>query len=62
MKHISNFNDKGELHGYQQYILDGNLWFRGCAKNGLEIGYEEENFEPNQGIGDKGTLVNFYIR
>ena len=60
---IHNYNDKGELHGYQQGHdhLD-NLWYRGCYKNGNEIGYTEENQNLRVSIGDEGTEVKFYIR
>jgi len=62
MERITNFNSKGQEHGYQKLIIDDKIWYRGYCKNGIEIGYEEENFEPNRAIGDEGTIVNFYIR
>lgn len=54
-------NSKGQLHGFQQHHIDDKLWYRGCCKNNIEIGYHEENYESNHAIGDEGTEVNFYI-
>ena len=60
-KQIINYNTEGEYHGYQQwYGGDNELWLRGKQKNGLEIGYEEVNWE--NAIGGEHTEVNFYIR
>jgi hypothetical protein len=54
-------NDKGELHGYQEwYGDDDELWLRGTQKNGFEIGYEEINWD--NAVGEEHTEVNFYIR
>ena len=42
MKDITNKNNKGELHGYQEwYHHNHTIWLRGNVKNGVEIGYEE---------------------
>jgi hypothetical protein len=57
---IRNHNEKGEIHGYQKWYDDGELWLRGYMKNGQEIGYEETNWDG--AIGDKHTTVNFYVR
>jgi hypothetical protein len=60
-KHIKNLNGKGELHGYQEWYGEyGELWLRGIVKNGIEIGYEEINWD--KAIGEEHTNVNFYIR
>ena len=60
-KHIKNFNNKGQTHGYQEwYDIHGGLWLRGTQKNGFEIGYEEVNCD--NAIGGEHTEVNFYIR
>lgn len=61
MKHIKSYNDKRLEHGYQQYILDGYLWYRGCFKNGNKIGYQEENLIFRKAIGDEYTKVLFCI-
>jgi len=45
-KHIKNLNGKGDLHGYQEWYGEyGELWLRGIVKNGIEIGYEEINWD-----------------
>jgi hypothetical protein len=59
-KHIKNLNDKGDLHGYQEWYDNHGLWLRGIVKNGIEIGYEEINWD--KAIGEEHTNVNFYIR
>jgi hypothetical protein len=42
MKNITNRNNKGQRHGYQEwYWNDGDLWYRGSYKNGRLIRYEE---------------------
>lgn len=57
-----NKNNKDEYHGYQQwYTHHDKIWLRGCFKNDIPIGYHESNTDIG-GIGDKGTLVEFYIR
>lgn len=41
-KDIRPKDSKGELHGYHEwYYINGNPYFRGFYKHGLEIGYEE---------------------
>ena len=65
VKDINNFDEKrGIRHGYQEWHTIDKIWFRGTYKHGLEIGYEESNFMPNDsyGIGDEGTKFSFYIR
>ncbi len=42
MKDIINKNDKGELHGYQEYYWsNGELYYKGLFYNGVQIDYEE---------------------
>jgi len=60
-KEISQYDSKGEHHGYQEWFSIGNLWFRGVYKHGDEIGYNEYN-PYCIGIGKRGTKVEFYIR
>jgi len=56
-------NTKGEYHGYHEWYLSNNtIWFRGVFKYGNEIGYIESNFKDIYSIGEKGTILNFYIR
>ena len=64
MKEISNINQKGENHGYQEWYTptSNKLWYRGNYKNDEEIGYVEYNVRHLSSIGDNGTIVNFYIR
>lgn len=43
-KDITNYNSKGEWHGYQERYWDkecNTLWYRTNYKNGSLIGYEE---------------------
>ena len=60
-KDIRNRNSKDELHGYQEWYEDDELWLRSNYKNSEPIGYIEINTSDCV-IGDKGTLVLFYIR
>ena len=44
MNNITNYNSKGEWHGYQERYMDkkcNTLWYRGNTKNNDSIGYEE---------------------
>ena len=42
MKDIINYNNKGQLHGYQVwYEAYDKLYYRGKYKNNERIGYEE---------------------
>ena len=42
MGEIKNYNNKQELHGYQEwYYGNDDLWIRGTAKHDEPIGYEE---------------------
>ena len=64
-KQINNINPKNskkESHGYQQWYYRGKSWYRGNAKNGQAIGYNEVNHFPYSGIGEFGTEINFYIK
>ena len=63
-KEIRNYNSKGEWHGYIEVYNNttNKLWCRSTYKNDLPIGYEEYNVNNLSGIGDNGTIVNFYIR
>lgn len=58
-KDITNHNDKGEHHGYQQWYDIHGLWYRGKHKNDKPIGYTESNW--NTKIGLPETEVEFYI-
>ncbi len=42
MKEIINKNDKGELHGYQEWYWCGELSFKGFYNNNIIVDYEEE--------------------
>jgi hypothetical protein len=44
-KEIVNKNDKGQLHGYQEWYLYKNnkLWYRCNYKNGQRVGYYENH-------------------
>ena len=57
-----NKNAKGRLHGYQEWYNNGILWFRGIYNNHLVCGYIEQNRVFGNGIGKKGTRVEFHIR
>jgi hypothetical protein len=59
---IDNFNPKGQRHGYQEWCNDSKVWYRGIYKNGFDVGYQEHNPYGNYGIGEYGTIVQFYIR
>ncbi len=42
MKNISNYNNKGELHGYQErYWLNGKLISKCFYNNGIQVDYDE---------------------
>lgn len=63
MKDIRPRNTKHHLHGYQEwYIEGGSLWFRGLLRNHLRFGYIEQNSFSQKAIGDKGTVILFYIK
>ncbi len=48
MKNIINFNNKGQLHGYQEwYYTNGKLMCKCFFKNNIRIGYEEEHYPFN---------------
>ena len=51
MKEITNINQKGEYHGYQErYSPTSNkLWYRGNYKNDEQIGYVESNWKGSEG-------------
>lgn len=51
-KNIRNYNEKEELHGYQEWHVNGNLYIRVKCKHNLRIGYEEWH----------NKQTNFYIR
>jgi hypothetical protein len=60
---INNKNAKGQWVGYQEWYTRSNkLWFRGHYKNEKAIGYQELNIKLDDGIGDEGTQVEFYIK
>ena len=45
-KNITNFNHKGQYHGYQEWYYMRTimkLWYRGNMKNGNFIGYTEDH-------------------
>ena len=58
-KDITNHNDKGEHHGYQQWYDIHGLWYRGNHKNDKPIGYTESNW--NTKIGLPETEVEYHI-
>jgi hypothetical protein len=62
-KTIEPKNIRGH-HGYQEWYgssSGNNLWLRGMYKNDQPVGYVEDN--PHYGgIGDEGTVIEFYIR
>ncbi len=40
-KDITNRNSKGKYHGYQEWYLVGNLWYKCFYNNGVDIDYAE---------------------
>ncbi len=40
-KDITNFNYKGQCHGYHEWYLSNKLALRCTYKNSIAIGYEE---------------------
>ncbi len=45
-KNITNYNHKGQCHGYQEWYYMRTimkLWYRGNMKNGNFIGYTEDH-------------------
>jgi hypothetical protein len=53
MKDIKNYNDKGKLHGYQEWYCYDKLSLKGNIKNGRLIGYIEYN---------ENKKIIFYVR
>lgn len=54
MKNITNYNSKGEYHGYQEWYSNSkNILIRSNYKNHKPIGYEEYPYSKR---------TNFYIR
>lgn len=53
MNDIRNYNEKQELHGYQEWYIINILYNRGNFKNDDEIGYEEWHYFKE---------TNFYIK
>lgn len=51
---IRNYNEKQDLHGYQEWYGHDKIWLRGTAKNGEPICYEEIH-------ENKFSKTNFYI-
>ena len=62
-KTIETINDKGYYHGYQEWYSSGGnkLWLRGMYKNGEPLGYCKNNPDFG-GVGDEGTVIEFYIQ
>ncbi len=54
---ITNYNSKGDYHGYQERYLFYELWYRKNTKNGFRIGYSEQHKKI---FGNIET--NFYIK
>lgn len=40
-KNITNFNNKGQWHGYQEWYVYNKIVLRGYRKNDILIGYTE---------------------
>ncbi len=56
MKDITNINDKGLYHGYQEwYYTNGNLGYKCLYNNGIRVDYEEYH------SSDVGLKKTFYI-
>ncbi len=48
MKDITNINDRGEFHGYQEaYWSNGDLSYKCFYNNGIEVDYEELYYYSN---------------
>ncbi len=62
MKSIINKNDKGLLHGYQEwYYTNGKLWVKCFYNNGIRIGYREEHHPFNHNPFNHKLEKSFYI-
>lgn len=61
MRDIRTKNEKGHEHGYQEWYIDNELWYRGNYKHGEEIGYAEINIGEGS-IGDEDTSILYYIK
>ncbi len=56
MKGITNRNDKGLYHGYQEwYFSNGNIGLKGFWYNGIEVDYEEFHYYSGR------LIKTFYI-
>lgn len=69
-KTIHSYDENQNWHGYQELYHDDSLWHRGSYKHGRVIGYQESNlsYQDTVGrfkassIGEKGTIVKYYIK
>ena len=52
MKDITNYNNKGRLHSYQEYYYKNGLLARFNCKNGSIVGYTESH---------RSKKTNFYV-
>ena len=43
-KTITNSNEKGQDHGYQEFYVNNKIYYRGIRKNNKPIGYEEQHY------------------
>ena len=58
-KTITNENNDGHLHGYQQWYLHDKLWYRGNFKNGVVFGYYEKHLTIV--FSSESKYANYYI-
>ena len=61
---IENIDVSGKFHGYQEWYVSGTkpgCWYRGCMHYGQDIGYVEENNEPDAVFPDTGSQAMYYI-
>ena len=52
-KNVINYNDKGQVHGFQKWYMRNIIWVMGNYKHNLEIGYNERHVKKT---------TNFFIR
>ncbi len=61
MKSVINKNDKGQLHGYQEWYLDGVLYLKGFHFNNKNIDYREYLKLGESKKGFKGKLEKYFF-
>lgn len=72
-KDIAPVDESGHYNGYQEwYVTESRLgyklsdstpgcWYRGCMLHGRDVGYVEENNDPDGVFPGFGSIAIYYI-